>query len=249
VRKLSYRSEPLHHVPQWGGRELLAFGVPLGAFALLCLGATLISGYNGAFKALYFDGPSPMQFFWLALSRMGEGGVLAPVIILLFMLRAPHTTVWVLLAMILAGVAAQLLKHNVFWYLERPAGFFDFNPEHYPGLFGMPPTRRAFPSGHASSLMAAVLALAWLWRGEWKTLLSLSLLLVILSYARIGAWAHYPADLLGGWGVGLLAVLVVYPFRRNLAPYIEGLMDNDLLVRFIRALALLVLLVTLFFGG
>jgi undecaprenyl-diphosphatase len=57
----------------------------------------------------------------------------------------------------------------------------------------------SFPSGHATTSMAAAIFFGLLYRRWLWPLIAFS---VILSYSRVYLGLHYPSDMLGGWIIG-----------------------------------------------
>ncbi|MEW5702253.1 MAG: phosphatase PAP2 family protein [Candidatus Zixiibacteriota bacterium] len=73
----------------------------------------------------------------------------------------------------------------------------------------------AFPSGHATSTMAAAIFFGLLYRRWLWPLVALS---VLISYSRVYLGIHYPLDMLGGWVLGGgLALGAAWLYRAHLA--------------------------------
>ena len=74
----------------------------------------------------------------------------------------------------------------------------------------------SFPSGHSSSAVAAYGSLA-AHEKKRKLLWALAFLLPLLvGFSRVYVGAHYPTDVLCGWALGLLVVLVIPWLRRKI---------------------------------
>ena len=71
----------------------------------------------------------------------------------------------------------------------------------------------SFPSGHSTNGASAFAGLGVELRKKWMTVLAV-LLPLLIGFSRIFVGAHYPTDVLGGWALGLLAVLAVTLLRR-----------------------------------
>jgi membrane-associated phospholipid phosphatase len=128
------------------------------------------------------------------------------------------------LVLIAALMLGSLLPkwHRTFFLLATSVAF----------LFGMsivldvvPATRGldAFPSGHAAGALAAAVIAIVLTRSNraWPAIVVGSLVIVLgVGISRIYLGAHYPADILAGWAVGLGSVATVWLLlksRLNLA--------------------------------
>ncbi len=113
----------------------------------------------------------------------------------------------VLLALILLTTTDQLSSHVLKPWIER------VRPCHVVegarAITGCGNTF-AFPSGHATSTMAAAIWFGTLYR-HW--LWPAVILSVLVSYSRIYLGIHYPFDILGGWMIGgglALGLLKIY---------------------------------------
>jgi undecaprenyl-diphosphatase len=77
----------------------------------------------------------------------------------------------------------------------------------------------AFPSGHATSSMAAAIFFGMIYRRWLWPLVAIS---VLVSYSRIYIGVHYPFDTAGGWLIGgALAALFLWVYRRWLQPFMN----------------------------
>ena len=72
----------------------------------------------------------------------------------------------------------------------------------------------SFPSGHSTNGAAAFAGLGVELKKKWMTALAV-LLPLLIGFSRVFVGAHYPTDVLGGWALGLLAVLAVTLLRRK----------------------------------
>ena len=77
----------------------------------------------------------------------------------------------------------------------------------------------AFPSGHATSTMAAAIFFGIIYRRLLWPLLATS---VLVSYSRVYLGIHYPFDALGGWLIGgSLAALSLWAYYRLVQPFMN----------------------------
>lgn len=79
------------------------------------------------------------------------------------------------------------------------------------GLYG-------FVSSHAANTMALAFYIMLLTKGRYTWLNRVLIIYVMfVSYSRIYMGNHYPADIIGGWFVGLIAAVITYYFYRSVA--------------------------------
>lgn len=141
---------------------------------------------------------------WLFLTQMGDSAWVL-LVLLAFAARSPQRLAWLLKSWVLGAVVAPVLKRV--WDTPRPLSVLD------PALLqvvGQPAAgNHAMPSGHA--LAAGTWVALWfcfLPRNPWghaaRGLALLSGLAVALSRVAVGA--HWPGDVLTGFGLGMLLV-------------------------------------------
>ena len=75
-------------------------------------------------------------------------------------------------------------------------------PSYAPGSIG-----GSFPSSHAATSMAVALVVSLLFRRSNPWIFALPL---FVGWSRIYVGKHFPVDVVGGWCVGMLSVLVVW---------------------------------------
>ena len=134
---------------------------------------------------------------------------LNPVVIVFTILTGP-TLVWfysLIAAVVMRTVfpplavgAANLLSHVLKRVIERP------RPDAADHL--VVEKNYSMPSGHAVGAAAFAMAVTLLIHRWWVLILWLVALLVSVSRLYVGV--HWPSDLLAGWGIGVVTVLVVH---------------------------------------
>ena len=74
----------------------------------------------------------------------------------------------------------------------------------------------SFPSGHSSGAVTVYGSLAARGRKKWLTVLAV-LLPLLVGFSRVAVGAHFPTDVLAGWALGLLVIVLVPWLRQRLS--------------------------------
>lgn len=169
------------------------------ALALLGLVLLALTGTNATvFLALNAATRILPDSLWACITSLGDT-LPAFAILLPFVARRPSVAAAALIAVLLAMLASQGLKHGL--DLPRPFAVLDHASFHVigPALSG-----RSFPSGHttAAFLVAALVGGHALRMRFW---LPLVLGATLVGLSRIAVGAHWPYDVLGGAIIGWLA--------------------------------------------
>jgi membrane-associated phospholipid phosphatase len=107
-----------------------------------------------------------------------------------------------------AGVALAFLSMLSFWINSALKHVFAFPRPSDPRIrIPLPASDPSFPSGHAQNAVAVWVYLAWRFR-HWLFWAVAVLLILGISLSRIVLGLHYPQDLVAGWLVGLIVVVV-----------------------------------------
>lgn len=147
----------------------------------------------------------------VADSQLEVGAFVVALIVVGLILRRRRIFLCGGTALVAAGLA---LVGNVgishLWYRPRP---FVSHP-HAVNLIVNHPADASFPSDHAAAMMAIAVAFVYFYR--WLGALGFVWAL-LLGFARVYVGEHYPGDILGGYGVGIVAGLIVLAvFRTHL---------------------------------
>lgn len=144
------------------------------------------------FHAHAYAGPV-MDRFFIAVSRIGYGGVIAIDVVIalsLFAFRRWREATFAAVACI--GSALLNLGSKQLFRRDRPSLWESVSPE----------TTFSFPSGHAMGSMTlamVVILLAWPTRWRWPVLSLAVVFALLVGFSRIYLGVHYPSDILGGW--------------------------------------------------
>ena len=74
----------------------------------------------------------------------------------------------------------------------------------------------SFPSGHSAGAVTVYGSLAARGRKKWLTVLAI-LLPLLVGFSRVAVGAHFPTDVLAGWALGLLVIVLVPWLRQRLS--------------------------------
>ena len=113
------------------------------------------------------------------------------------------------LSIVITGLAANVLKglfgkaRPILLKNENEFGFSWFVlPNNY--------DHHAFPSGHTTTAFTIATALALMFPRWWPVFYAYA---ITIAFARIGAWDHYPSDVLAGALFGTLLTLLLFHSR------------------------------------
>lgn len=80
-------------------------------------------------------------------------------------------------------------------------------------------TTYSFPSGHAlisTALILSLVAITWRTRARWPVLVLGSIFIALIGISRVYLGVHYPSDVIAGWCIGLIWVVIVYHVARRI---------------------------------
>lgn len=176
---------------------------------VVAAGLLLLTAKGKAGSFLWLNGyhsPAADRFF-IYLTFLGDGLFAVAMSVCSFaLIRRRLLGVQLLVAYLLSGLAAQVLKHLI--VAPRPSGFFA--PGEY-RFFIQDITHTAsnsFPSGHATTALALATTLA-LFTGSRFQQLGFLLLGWLVAYSRVFLAQHFLIDILVGGLIGFGASLLV----------------------------------------
>jgi undecaprenyl-diphosphatase len=193
--------------------------LPLSMIWLLGLCFLMLKGYNESFLVLNKWHTTCVDFPMLMLTMLGDAGFMSVLFIFLMIKKQPYQLIMLLIAIIISGILAQLLKHNVFSQWHRPP-FLLKDEVHTVGKYIL--NHFSFPSGHSTTVAAGFTMLAFFRRQYKSELLVYALLCSIVAYTRIYLGVHFLGDVVAGILLGfscsMLIIFLLKPFHLNLKP-------------------------------
>lgn len=153
--------------------------------------------------------------FFSAVSWLGNGAVLAAIIVPLLFFFARDALRRHLLPLVLAAAVGGLAVFALKIACDRPRP-----PEHFAALgvevnapLGAPPDR-SFPSGHAQTAFAAAVYLSLLFPRGAALFLALA---ALVGLSRVALGVHYPSDVLAGAALGSAFSIVAFVITLRIA--------------------------------
>lgn len=149
-------------------------------------------------------------------SAFGEGACAILILGIFYWCLDKETGLYVGINAVMGGVWHPLIKNIVL--RRRP--YFDhegidllrpLDPD--AGLYDIKAQGYSFPSGHSTNGVSVYGSLARRLKKRWMKILAVVLPLLI-GFSRVTVGAHYPTDVLAGWGLGLVIIFLV-PYLRE----------------------------------
>jgi len=149
------------------------------------------------------DAHSPLgDIFFGTVSGLGDGLIIALLCSLLMLFRL-RLGIAALLAYLVSGLIAQILKR--LFDMPRPPAVLD-----HVHLLGHKLSSHSFPSGHATSDGVMVLLAFLIWsRRDWRSW-GVGFLFVLAAVGRIYGGVHFPVDVVAGLVIGMLTMWVFW---------------------------------------
>ena len=228
----------------WENRYFL---FPLLMFWMVLGFLLLAYGYHDSFlvmNSVYFKW---LDYPMLVLTRLGDSFFLSALMLLLFMRKDMKMVMVAIVAVILTGVSAQILKHWVFNSWNRPLTVFEGKEMvHYVGNYIL--HKYSFPSGHSTTTAAAFTVIAWHIRKRRGMVVILGVLTILVSYTRIYLGAHFPGDVLAGNLLGFIGAFLTIRYLEPVIGHYFSQIPTNKRQRWQRSLfiAALIVMITMF---
>jgi len=194
--------------------------------------------WNHEFFLIINHNRSDMADQWIGLIGGVGDGLIVAVLMCLLMLSNMRAGVAGMMAFLLSGVLAQLLKRLV--EAPRPPVVLD-----HVYVLGDSLSRHSFPSGHAASLgaMAITFMLFFGWK-TWQSWLAVTLC-AVAAYGRMYVGVHFPIDVWVGLSLGVVSAWLCWSYVHQQA---KKTWQSSVNVWYSVAFLLLILLVVLVFN-
>jgi len=152
--------------------------------------------------------PAGDMFFGI-VSGLGDGLIVALICSLLMLFRL-RLGIAALLAFLVSGLFAQILK-RIFDMPRPPAVLENVH------VLGVRLMSHSFPSGHATSAGVVVLAAFLLWSvKDWRSWLA-GMVFFLAALGRVYGGVHFPVDVAAGMAIGVVTMWLCWRGLRSLA--------------------------------
>jgi undecaprenyl-diphosphatase len=148
------------------------------------------------------------------LTRIATDGLLF--VLLAAVLALYWRRPWILLAVAVAGVSADLLSLALRQLIGRDRPFLAY-PEPRPLVH--PPASGSFPSGHAAAAFACATVIA---SASPRLAVPVYVLAGLVAWSRVYVGVHYPLDVLGGAALGVLVAIALLKLEAALRRSRQG---------------------------
>jgi undecaprenyl-diphosphatase len=172
------------------------------------------------FQAINGHHAAVLDWFFGAVTELGNGWVIGPVLAFLVVWRFRGSALWRILivstlAMFLSGFANDAAKAS--FNRSRPPLYFNGaisagGGSYHVHVVGDTLNLHSFPSGHANTAFSAAALLSilfggWFWLGYGAA--------ALVAYSRVYVGAHFPFDTLAGAVLGMVVVYGVWLIVRR----------------------------------
>ena len=145
-----------------------------------------------------------MKDFFVAFTNLGgvEGVLAIGAIITIYLIVKKRYNDLFLLVGGVGGVAIANAVLKLLFHRDRPSLWPHLVHE----------TSFSFPSGHAmasASLATVIVLLFWQTRYRWWVVAAAGIYTIVIGFSRLYLGVHYPSDILAGWSVSVVWVILV----------------------------------------
>ena len=140
--------------------------------------------------------------WWGYITCLGDGMMVGGILAVVFR-KKPRIALMGIIAIIGSGIIVQVLKS--YFSIPRPAGILSLD-EFY--QFGEILKSRGFPSGHSSTAFSLLGTFFYTCDNNKQGWLFFSAALLI-AFSRVAIGVHWPADILVGSMIGLVAIYLI----------------------------------------
>lgn len=188
--------------------------------AVLLAGLLLFLGYAGGpgtpiderlvRSALAISANPTFEWGAILLTYAGSAFVLVPLTFLFALILVLERRRWDALALLIMALGGRLLVEVIKLIVNRPRPVL----EDYPVVV----SSMSFPSGHSANTMTSFLAFALILvpaRHRTAAVATAVLGSIAVGLTRPLLGVHWPSDVLGGWTLGILWILICMAFLRR----------------------------------
>ena len=141
---------------------------------------------------------------FLFFTTIGDVKYILPItfLILVYLLYKKQHFNSMLLLFGVSGAAISNIILKALFHRDRPAFWHSLVTE----------TGYSFPSGHAmmsSALILCIIAMLWNTRWKWTAVILGGITVGLIGISRLYMGVHYPTDVVAGWSVSLVWVMIV----------------------------------------
>ena len=196
------------NTPDRRHKSVRAYG-GITALLLLWLCALMWGGPAGRADVwlssrLYLGEGAPTAPFWVAVTELGGWMVLLGIAVLaaLYLLVRRRTRDAVFLLGVVLGVRLLVEGQKLLFARPRP------DAVHLADVSSF-----SFPSGHSANALATYVVLGIVFSANRTVMLLLAVLAGLIGLSRILLGVHWPSDVLGGWALAALCLIVATHLR------------------------------------
>ena len=166
----------------------------------------MLNGYNLSFLKLNALHINWLDMPMMMLTMFADAGFISVLLIFLLIKKHPYQLIMLLIAIIVSGIAAQLLKHQVFDNWDRPPYLLK-DQVHTVGKYVL--NHRSFPSGHSTTIAAVFTMLAYFRRKYRWEIMIYAILCPAVAYTRIYLGVHFLGDVVAGLLLGFICSVLL----------------------------------------